>query len=129
MRCVCFFWFCSSWSVIQLSVYTRTIFSPDFEFCIYSSAFRIAKCSAWLLEQRLCSLYFNVAVMLFSEKIAIPDPTLMSLLLPSVYACMKCRLSSCPSVIFTCVWVCVGACVHGTSQNTGARAPAPLVLP
>jgi len=33
-------------------------------------------------------LYFGVAVRLLSEKIAIPDTTLLSLLLLSVYACM-----------------------------------------
>jgi len=46
MICVCFFWFCSSFSVIRLSVYTGTVFSSAFEYCIYSNAFRIAICSA-----------------------------------------------------------------------------------
>ena len=85
MRCVCVFWFYSILSVVWLSVHTRTVLSPVFEYCICSSAFRIAICSAWLLVQWLCSLYFNVVVRLFSEKTAIPDPTPASLLLPPVY--------------------------------------------
>ena len=87
MRRVCFFWFCSNWSVIQLSVCTSTDFSPDSVYCIYSNAFRIAICSAWLLVHRPFSLYFNVAVRLLSKKIVIPAPTPRSFLLPSVHAC------------------------------------------
>jgi len=73
---------------MRLSLYTRADFPPASEYCIYSNAFRIAICSAWLLEQRPFSLNFNVAVRLFSEKIAIRDPPPTSPLLPSVHACM-----------------------------------------
>ena len=66
---------------------------------MYSNAFIIANCSAWLLEQRSFNLYFKHVVRLLSENITIPDPTPMSFLLPSVYAYMECVLSSCPSIM------------------------------
>jgi hypothetical protein len=50
MRCVWFFW-CGD-CIIRLN----TVFSIIFKFCMYSYAFRIAICSAWLLEQRPFSL-------------------------------------------------------------------------
>ena len=68
---------------------------------MYSNAFRIANCSARLLEQRSFSLYFKHVVRLLSEKIAIPDPTPILLLQLSVYAYMECVPSSCPSIILT----------------------------
>jgi len=49
------------------------------------------------------SLYFNVALRLLSKKIAIPAPTPKSFLLPSVYASIRCEVSSYPSIILTCV--------------------------
>ena len=73
-----------------------------FMYCIYSNAFRIASCLAWLLEHRPFNLYFNVAVRLPPEKIAIPNPTPMLLSLPSctrVHACV-------------CVCVCVPVCMY-----------------
>ena len=56
--------------------------------CKFSSAFIIASCSACLFEYRPFNLYFFVSINLLSLKIAIPDPTPCSLLLPSVYTCM-----------------------------------------
>jgi hypothetical protein len=38
----------------------------------------MASCSAWLFEHHSFSLYFRLVVRQLSEKIAIPDPTLMS---------------------------------------------------
>ena len=56
-----------------------------------------------MLEQYPLNLYYSAAIISLSEKLATPDPTPLSLLLPSVYACMDCVPCSCPSIIFTCL--------------------------
>jgi hypothetical protein len=52
------FRFLSDSSVIRLSVYTKIVLSLVSKYCIFSSAFSIASCSAWLFEHRSSNLYF-----------------------------------------------------------------------
>ena len=113
MRYVWFFRFLSDSNVIRLSVDTITVLSLVSMYCIFSSVFNIASCLAWSFEHRPFNLYFFVFVMLLSVSIAIPDPTPCSPLLPSVYTCMVCLLSSCPSLILTRVrWMCPAFCFY-----------------
>jgi len=93
--------FLSDSNVIRLSVDTNTVLSLLSRFSMFSSAFSIASRSAWLFEHRPSNLYFFVSGMLLPMNMAIPDPTLCSLLLLSVHTCMACLLLSCPSVILT----------------------------
>jgi len=88
MSCVWFFRVLSYSNVIRLSVNICTVLSLVSMFCMFSKAFSIASCSAWLFEQRPSNLYFFLYVILSSLNITIPDPTPCSLLLPSVYTWM-----------------------------------------
>jgi len=81
---VCPVRFCSSCRVILLSEYTRAVLFCSFSCCMYSKAFKIAICSAWLLVRRTFSLYLSVVFRFPPVKMAIPEPTPASLLLPSV---------------------------------------------
>ena len=91
---VWFFRFLSDSNVILLPVDISTLLSLVSENFKFSSAFSIASCSAWLFEHRPFNLYFFVSINLLSLNMAILDPTPCSLLLPSVYTCMLCLLSS-----------------------------------
>jgi hypothetical protein len=51
-------------NVIRLSVDTNTVLSVFYKFYLFSSAFSIASCSAWLFEHRPFNLYFVVSVRL-----------------------------------------------------------------
>ena len=82
---LCMEWFLSESIVTLLSVKMATILpvgSSSFGRC--SRAFRIAICSAWLLEQKFCSLYLHCVTSCLFEYIATPAPTLPPSLLPSV---------------------------------------------
>ena len=83
-----FFLFLSDSNIILLYVNISTVLSLVSKNCTFSSAFSIASCSAWLFEHCPFNLYFFVSINLLSLNIAIPDPTLCSHLLPSVYTCM-----------------------------------------
>ena len=76
--------FLGSFRVILLSEYTRTVLFSSFSFCMYSKAFKIAKCSAWLLVRRTL---FCISVLFFRfppVKTANREPNPTSLLRPSV---------------------------------------------
>jgi hypothetical protein len=77
--------FSSDSNIILLSVDTKTVLLLVSKCCIFSSAFSIASCSAWLFKHHLSNLYFFLSVMLLSVNMAIIDPPPCSFLLPSVY--------------------------------------------
>jgi hypothetical protein len=68
---------------------------------IACSALTIASCSTWLFEHLSWSLYFTWCVNSFCTKVAAPDPTQFSLLLPSVNTWIVCSCSSLYSLILT----------------------------
>jgi len=70
-------------------------------FSIASSALTMTRCSAWFLEHFLSNLNFICAASSFPAKIATPDPTPCSLLLPSVYTWSVRSLFSLSSIILT----------------------------
>jgi hypothetical protein len=53
--------------VIRLSVDTKTVLSLVSKCNIFSDAFSIVRCSAWLFEHRPSDLYVFVSIMLLSR--------------------------------------------------------------
>jgi len=93
--------FLSDSNFIRLSADTNNVLLVFSVFCIFSSAFNIASCSAWLFEHPPFNLHFVVSGWVLFVYISNPDPTTCSVLLLSVYIFMVCLLSSCPSIILT----------------------------
>jgi len=80
--------FFSKSKVILLSVYIATRLSlpcPSWSSSNFSKTFKIAICSAWLLEQCPCSLNFSWCTNFPLTNIIPAAPTLSQILLPSVY--------------------------------------------
>ena len=89
MRYAWFLWFCRESSVILLSVYAiavRGLFSGIFRVATASRAFIMAICYAWLFEHFLSNLDLICVAISLPMNITVPETTLSSLLLPSVYA-------------------------------------------
>ena len=82
---------------------------------IVCRALTMASCCAWLLEHLLSSFSFIWAADCFPVKIAEPDPTPCSYLLPSVcinmcmYVCVYVRMYVC---IYVCMYICMCVCKH-----------------
>ena len=79
----------------------RGSFSVMFNFSIASGFLTMAICSTCLLEHFLSSLNFSCAASSFPAKIATPDLTPCSLLLPSLYNWTVRSLFSFSSLILT----------------------------
>jgi len=88
IKYVCIFVFRSLSNVILLSVYIVIFLSVLCVVSMHCSAVSIANCSAWLFVHFLFNRRCMLLIYCPDSKIAMPEPTLSSVLLPSVYICI-----------------------------------------
>ena len=82
---MCIFAFRSLSNAILLSVYIVTFLSVLCVVSIYFSAVNIAKRSAWLFVHFLFNRRSTLLIYCPDSKIAMPEPTPLYVLLPSMY--------------------------------------------